>query len=202
MKKWHLILAAAAVLSLQAPVMPAEAADVAVPDDIFQWVQSTARQNYYFNKQQIKYGIDAQGNVDLNTLIVPTLRTYDDIQIRDVVTKRRWKMLSVKGYERLIGSAKYLKFNLKAQTVQIVEQDDLDDTFTSINQDLDPEPAVNYATLSEKDVDGCFYRAIIKYAQKHQDELIARTGAPLSKADAIALGKSQPDQGKHKHKKG
>ncbi|HBT80288.1 MAG: hypothetical protein II145_01490 [Selenomonas sp.] len=202
MKKWHLILAAAAVLSLQAPVMPAEAADVAVPDDIFQWVQSTARQNYYFNKQQIKYGIDAQGNVDLNTLIVPTLRTYDDIQIRDVVTKRRWKMLSVKGYERLIGSAKYLKFNLKAQTVQIVEQDDLDDTFTSINQDLDPEPAVNYATLSEKDVDGCFYRAIIKYAQKHQDELIARTGAPLSKADAIALGKAQPDQGKHKHKKG
>ncbi len=196
MKKWHLILAAAAVLSLQAPVMPAEAADVAVPDDIFQWVQSTARQNYYFNKQQIKYGIDAQGNVDLNTLIVPTLRTYDDIQIRDVVTKRRWKMLSVKGYERLIGSAKYLK------TVQIVEQDDLDDTFTSINQDLDPEPAVNYATLSEKDVDGCFYRAIIKYAQKHQDELIARTGAPLSKADAIALGKAQPDQGKHKHKKG
>ena len=172
------------------------------PDDIFQWVQSTARQNYYFNKQQIKYGIDAQGNVDLNTLIVPTLRTYDDIQIRDVVTKRRWKMLSVKGYERLIGSAKYLKFNLKAQTVQIVEQDDLDDTFTSINQDLDPEPAVNYATLSEKDVDGCFYRAIIKYAQKHQDELIARTGAPLSKADAIALGKAQPDQGKHKHKKG
>lgn len=202
MKKWHLILAAAAVLSLQAPVMPAEAADVAVPDDIFQWVQSTARQNYYFNKQQIKYGIDAQGNVDLNTLIVPTLRTYDDIQIRDVVTKRRWKMLSVKGYERLIGSAKYLKFNLKAQTVQIVEQDDLDDTFTSINQDLDPEPAVNYATLSEKDVDGCFYRAIIKYAQKHQDELIVRTGAPLSKADAIALGKAQPDQGKHKHKKG
>ena len=202
MKKWHLILAAAAVLSLQAPVMPAEAADVAVPDDIFQWVQSTARQNYYFNKQQIKYGIDAQGNVDLNTLIVPTLRTYDDIQIRDVVTKRRWKMLSVKGYERLSGSAKYLKFNLKAQTVQIVEQDDLDDTFTSINQDLDPEPAVNYATLSEKDVDGCFYRAIIKYAQKHQDELIARTGAPLSKADAIALGKAQPDQGKHKHKKG
>ena len=202
MKKWHLILAAAAVLSLQAPVMPAEAADVAVPDDIFQWVQSTARQNYYFNKQQIKYGIDAQGNVDLNTLIVPTLRTYDDIQIRDVVTKRRWKMLSVKGYERLIGSAKYLKFNLKAQTVQIVEQDDLDDTFTSINKDMDPEPAVNYATLSEKDVDGCFYRAIIKYAQKHQDELIERTGAPLSKADAIALGKAQPDQGKHKHKKG
>ena len=198
MKKWHLILAAAAVLSLQAPVMPAEAADVAVPDDIFQWVQSTARQNYYFNKQQIKYGIDAQGNVDLNTLIVPTLRTYDDIQIRDVVTKRRWKMLSVKGYERLIGSAKYLKF----KTVQIVEQDDLDDTFTSINQDLDPEPAVNYATLSEKDVDGCFYRAIIKYAQKHQDELIERTGAPLSKADVVALGKAQPDQGNHKHKKG
>ena len=202
MKKWHLILAAAAVLSLQAPVMPAEAADVAVPDDIFQWVQSTARQNYYFNKQQIKYGIDAQGNVDLNTLIVPTLRTYDDIQIRDVVTKRRWKMLSVQGYARLLGSAPYLTFNPTAQTVQSVEQDDLDDTFTSINQDLAPEPAVNYATLSEKDVDGCFYRAIIKYAQKHQDELIARTGAPLSKADAIALGKAQPDQGKHKHKKG
>ena len=51
-------------------------------------------------------------------------------------------------------------------------------------------------------MDGCFYRAIIKYAQKHQDELIERTGAPLSKADVVALGKAQPDQGNHKHKKG
>ena len=186
--RWGLGLLAAAALFLQAPAMPAaEAATVNVPENIFQWVQSTPRQNYFFNKQQIKYAIDAKGNVDLNTLIVPTLRTYDDIMVRDVVSKRRWKQLPVDKYGDLAGAAEYLRINLKAQTVQVVEHDDLDSTFTVINKDMDAETPINYATLSEKDVDGCFYRTIVQYAEKHQDELIERTGAPLSKADKKAL---------------
>ena len=209
MRKWRLVLTLAAALCLPvAGAQPAEAADVTVPEDVFQWVQSTSRQNYYFNKQQIKYAIGADGHVDLNTLIVPTLRTYDDVQIRDVVTKRRWKMLPMDGYDRLIGAAEYLKINLKASTVTVVEHDDLDDTFTVSTQDTSSIPPENYATLSEKDVDGCFYRAIIAYASAHREELIARTGATLSPADEKALkgeNTSAPKEqksGRHKHKKG
>lgn len=205
MRKWRLLLALAAMLCL--PVWGTQSAAAAtVPENIFQWVQSTSRQNYYFNKQQIKYAIGADGYVDLNTLIVPTLRTYDDVQIRDVVTKRRWKMLPMKGYDRLVGAAEYLKFNLKAQTVEVVEHDDLDDTFTAITKDTNSIPAESYATLSEKDVDGRFYRAILAYAEAHQQELIARTGAQLSKADAQLLkgekapAASQKQTGRHKKK--
>ncbi|MCI6159097.1 MAG: hypothetical protein SOV43_07600 [Selenomonadaceae bacterium] len=195
MRRWGLgvSILAAALLFVQAPAMPAEAADVQVPEDIFQWVQSTARQNYYFNKQQIKYAVDADGYIDLHTLIVPTLCTYDDVQVQDVVAKRRWKKLSMKGYDRLIGEANYLKFNLKAHTVQILEHDDLDNTFSTITKDTDYQP-VQYDVLSEKDVDGKFYRAIERYANTHRDEILANTmttGAKLRPADQKALAKAK-----------
>ena len=73
-----------------------------VPKNIYQWVQSTARQNYYFNRQQMCYAIK-NGKIDRNVLIVPTLRTYNDIQIEDVVAKRRWNMEPLDGYDRLAG---------------------------------------------------------------------------------------------------
>ena len=38
------------------------------------------------------------------------------------------------------------------------------------------------AELSEKDVDACFYRAIIEYAQKHAAELRARTERKAAEA--------------------
>ena len=56
-----------------------------IPKYIYEWVQSTARQGYYFNKEQIQYAVDAHGYIDLTKIVVPTLRIYDDIQIQDVV---------------------------------------------------------------------------------------------------------------------
>ncbi len=195
MRRWGLGagILVAVFLFAQPSAVPAEAADVQVPEDIFQWVQSTARQNYYFNKQQMKYAVDADGYMDLNTLIVPTLCTYDDIQIQDVVAKRRWNRLPMKGYDRLIGEANYMKFNLKAHTVQIIEHDDLDDTFTTLMKETD-YPVVQYDVLSEKSVDAKFYRAIEKYASTHQDAIIANTmttGAKLRPADQKALKKAK-----------
>lgn len=104
-------LMAAAALFTAVPAC--EAASIEVPENIFQWVQSTARQNYYFNKEQMCYAVKPNGEIDLGTLIVPTLRTFDDVQKQDVVDKRRWNMQSVKGYDDLVGSAEYLAIDLR-----------------------------------------------------------------------------------------
>lgn len=103
-------LMAAAALFTAVPAC--EAASIEVPENIFQWVQSTARQNYYFNKEQMCYAVKPNGEIDLGTLIVPTLRTFDDVQKQDVVDKRRWNMQSVKGYDDLV-LAEYLAIDLR-----------------------------------------------------------------------------------------
>lgn len=175
-----------AVLPLSA--VPALAEPPAVPEDIYQWVQSTARQNYYFNKQQMCYEIRADGTVDEHVLIVPTLRTYDDVQIQDVISKRRWKLEDLTGYDALAGAAEYLRIDLAAQTVTITEHDDLDGDWGVIREEKEPE-IVQLAELSEKDVDACFYRAIIKYAQKHAAELRARTEQKAAEAASEEKGK-------------
>ena len=94
-KRWGAVLAACAVLLMG--VRPADAAE-AIPKHIYEWVQSTARQGYYFNKEYIQYAADAHGYIDLTKILVPTLRVYDNIQIQDVVSKRRWRMLPLEGY--------------------------------------------------------------------------------------------------------
>ena len=163
-------LAAAAILGLE---HGAEAV-AAVPRNIYEWVQSTARAGYYFNKQQICYGVDEEGYIDLNRLIVPTVKVYDSVQIEDVVAKRRWRLMRMEGYDRLIGAADYLEFNLAENKVRITEHNDLDDTWSSLNSEKNFEP-IPLDSYGEKDVDGRFYRAILKYATEHRDEIIAHT---------------------------
>lgn len=187
MRIWRRRLAGAFAAGLLAvlsfAVTPACAEPQEVPEDIYQWVQSTARQNYYFNKQQMCYEIRADGTVDENILIVPTLRTYDDVQIQDVVSKRRWKLEDLTGYDALAGAAEYLKIDLAAQTVTITEHDDLDGDWGVISADKEPVE-VKLGELSEKDVDACFYRAIIQYAEKHAGELRARSEQKAREAAA------------------
>ena len=126
MKKFFIgLLTATLIFSANAVT---SAKEVEVPEDIYTWVQSTARGNYFFNTQQMNYGVNADGTIDLYTLNVPTICTYDDIQIQDVVQKRRWKMQSTEGYEILAGRADYLKFDFRNGTVQIVRRVDLDNT--------------------------------------------------------------------------
>ncbi len=109
------LMAAAAFFTA---VPACEAASIDVPENVFQWVQSTARQNYYFNKEQMCYAVNPNGEIDIGTLIVPTLRTFDDVQKQDVIDKRRWKMLSVKGYDDLVGWTGLVDFmeNVDAET--------------------------------------------------------------------------------------
>lgn len=161
-----------------------------LPEKTFHWVQSTARQNYYFNKEQMGYRVDEEGHIDLNHLLVPTVRTYDDVKIEDVRSKRRWNGLSLAGFGDLVGAAEYLDFDLQNNRVTVTRHDDLDSNFAVINTEQPSskeEGIIKLDELSDKDVEGKFYAAILKYAASHKDELIARSYGTLTHEDQLKL---------------
>ena len=177
-------LMAAAALFTAVPAC--EAASIDVPENVFQWVQSTARQNYYFNKEQMCYAVKPNGEIDIGTLIVPTLRTFDDVQKQDVIDKRRWKMLPMAGFDDLVGKAEYLRIDIARQTVTTVEQDYLDSTWSPLEQNMTAQET-ELSKLPEKSWDRSFYRAILDYAAKHADEIAAHTKGTLKPADKKKL---------------
>ncbi len=172
-RKWGAGILAAAMLWVAVPQAQAEET---ISEDIYQWVQSTSRQNYYFNKQHIYFGLDAKGQIDLNTLLVPVLKTYDQVQKEDVIAKRRWKMQKTEGYKDLAGAAQYLRFNLPANTVEIRKQDDLDSDWGVLDT-ANVNQVIDLTQLSEKGVKGKFYQAILGYSRMHLDEILERTEA-------------------------
>lgn len=195
-KRWGAgILAAAMIFMAQ----PQASADEVISPDIYQWVQSTSRQNYFFNKQQMYFGQDSKGILDTNIMLVPALKTYDQVQIQDVQAKRRWKMLPMDGYENLVGTAEYLRFDLAAGTVTVVKHEDLDNEWGVLSTITSADKTVKLADLSDKDVDGVFYRAILAYAYAHIDEMAART-EDVKKAKITDSTKKKLEELKKKHK--
>ena len=188
-KLWGAALLAGAVLLMG--VRPAAAEGI--PKNIYQWVQSTARQGYYFNKEQIQYAADAHGYIDLTKLVVPTLRIYDNIQIQDVVSKRRWRMLPLDGYGDLTGAAEYLLIDLRAGVVRVTAHEDLDSKWGALSREENAKE-FTLSSLSDKDVEKKFFDAIITYAAEHQEELIHRSRGILSDADRKALAKKEGAQ--------
>ena len=146
------------------------------------WVQSTPRGNYWFNYKHMGYKIREDGTLDLNTLMVPTVCIYDNIQIDDVKQKRRWRNLSLEGYERLAGRADYLKFDLKNGTVQVVERVDLDDTWAELGSDTSGEP-IELTKIPAKDLRYNFYRRILEWARQNNELIIGRSKGVLSEED-------------------
>ena len=195
-KRWGAVLAACAVLLMG--VRPADAAE-AIPKHIYEWVQCTARQGYYFNKEYIQYAADAHGYIDLTKILVPTLRVYDNIQIQDVVSKRRWRMLPLDGYGDLSGAAEYLLIDLRAGTVRVTAHEDLDSAWGTISREENAKE-FTLASLSEKDVEKKFFNAIISYAAAHQEELIRRSKGILSDADRKILAERQEKAAKEQKK--
>ena len=153
-----------------------------VPEDIYTWVQSTDRANYYFNHQQINYEVSEDGIINLNILLVPTVCMYDEIQIEDVVSKRRWKMQSVRGYDKLVGRADYLVFDLVEGTVQVAERVELDEKWGTLSSDKSGQP-VKLSELKTNSVECRFYRSILKWAKKHNQEIIAHSWGSLTAKD-------------------
>jgi len=195
-KRWGAVLAACAVLLMG--VRSADAAE-AIPKNIYEWVQSTARQGYYFNKEYIQYAADAHGYIDLTKILVPTLRVYDNIQIQDVVSKRRWRMLPLDGYGDLSGAAEYLLIDLRAGTVRVTAHEDLDSAWGTISREENAKE-FTLASLSDKDVEKKFFNAIISYAAAHQEELIRRSKGILSDADRKILAERQEKAAKEQKK--
>lgn len=162
-----------------------------VPTEIYMWVQSTPRANYWFNYKHMGYRIRPDGTLDLNTLMVPTVCMYDNVQIEDVIQKRRWRKLSTRGYDRLAGRADYLKFDLPNETVQVVERVDLDDTWAELDKDTSGEP-LDLRNLPSKDVRYNFYRTILEWARTHNEEIIRRSKGTLSEEDAALKPNEMP----------
>ena len=169
--RWGAGLLAAALIFTATPQAQA---DEVISSDIYVWVQSTSRQNYFFNKQHMYFGQTDKGILDANIILVPSLRTYDQVQIQDVIAKRRWKMQSTEGYNDLVGTAEYLRIDLAAGTVTVTKHMDLDSDWGVLETVTTPR-TIKLADLSEKGVEGVFYRTIINYAYKHVDEIAART---------------------------
>ena len=190
MKKFFIGMATAMLVIFQSPVTFATP-EVEIPEMVYKWVQSTPRGNYYFNYQVMGYKIRPDDTLDLDILEVPTLVTYDNIQIEDVTQKRRWRGKSIRGYNDLIGRADYLEFNLKEETVKIVRRADLDHTFTELDSDISDEE-ITLAELSEQDISCKNYREILKWAQDNNDWIIQRSRGKLSARDSRISPKNYP----------
>ena len=182
-KRWGAAFLLCAVLFMGA--RPTSAAEE-IPKHIYEWVQSTARQSYYFNKEHIRYAVDAHGYIDLTKIIVPTLRIYDEVQIQDVVSKRRWRMMPLDGYSDLAGAAEYLKIDLSEGIVHVTVHEDLDSEWGTLSREENAKE-ITLAALSDKDVEKKFFDAIISYALGHQEEVIRRSRGILSEADRAML---------------
>ena len=83
-------------------------------------------------------------------------------------------------------SADYLAIDLRDHTMKVTKHDDLDSTWSALDSTVDAA-TIDMKKLSGKDVDSKFCNAVLQYAAKHQDELIARTKGKLSAADAKIL---------------
>ena len=155
-----------------------------VPENIFRWVQSSARTNYYFNRQQICFDVHEDGTIDTDNLIVPVLKTFDDVMINDVVSKRRWNG------KNLVGVSEYLTINLPEKKVSVNEVNYLDSTWTSLAVERS-EAEISLGDLSEKSLDARFYDRIIDFALRNQLVLADRTKGDLEASVREKLAAAQ-----------
>lgn len=189
MKKFLIGVLAATAVFFQSPVTFAR--EVVIDENVYKWSQSTPRGNYYFNFNAMGYRINADDTLDLNILEVPTICTYDNIQIDDVIQKRRWRGQSTRGYNNLIGRADYLEFDLVKETVKIVRRADLDHTFTELDGE-DTNEEIILAELSDQEISCKFYRKILKWAQENNEWIIQRSRGKLSKKDSKISRQNYP----------
>lgn len=183
-----------------ATLAPAEAAVVeVVPETIYEWVQSSARVNYFFNRQEIQYEVDDKGIINLQVLLVPILKTYDAVQIEDVLDKRRWRDMTTDGFEDLAGEANYVRIDLEKQQVMVKEIHLLDSRLWALEKTA-PAEVLQLSELTPQNLHRVFYQKIMEYAAKHQTELIERSKGTLSEEDQKRLEKERKEREKQLEK--
>lgn len=161
-----------------------------VPENIFRWVQSSSRTNYYFNRQQICFDVHEDGTIDTDNLIVPVLKTFDDVMINDVVSKRRWNGKNLQGFDDFVGVSEYLTINLPEKKVSVNEVNYLDSTWTTLAVERS-EAEISLGDLSEKSLDARFYDRIIDFALRNQLVLADRTQGDLEASVREKLAAAQ-----------
>ena len=161
-----------------------------VPENIFRWVQSSARTNYYFNRQQICFDVHEDGTIDTDNLIVPVLKTFDDVMINDVVSKRRWNGKNLQGFDDFVGVSEYLTINLPEKKVSVNEVNYLDSTWTTLAVERS-EAEISLEELSDKSLDARFYDRIIDFALRNQLVLADRTKGDLEASVREKLAAAQ-----------
>lgn len=197
-KNWMCAFALAAALNFS----NAEAAYTPpkVPEDIFQWVQSSERMNYFFNKQEMCYAVDSKGHANLDVLIVPVIKTYDHVQIEDVLMKRSWRMESTDGFGKLAGEANYLRIQIPTGVVTITAVELIDSNFWTLER-TEPGTKVVISDLTAKSRDGIFYRAILDYEKDHRREVLAHTKGTLPEDEMERFEKEEKRHEKEKKKR-
>ncbi len=197
-KQWICALTLAAALNFgtaEATYTPPK-----VPEDIFQWVQSSERMNYFFNKQEMSYGVDTMGHVNLDVLVVPVIKTYDHVQIEDVRMKRSWRMESTDALRDLAGEANYLTINIPRGVVTLDAVDLIDSHFWTVEHS-EPKKEVAIADLTEKSRDGIFYRAILDYEKDHRTEILSHTKGKLTEEEQERFEKEEKHHAKEMKKR-
>ena len=187
-RKWMCALALAAALNFstaEATYTPPK-----VPEDIYEWVQSSERMNYFFNKKEISYGVDSKGHADLDTLIVPVIKTYDHVQIEDVRMKRSWRMESTDALDDLAGEANYLTINIPRGVVTVDAVELIDSKFWTVERS-EPKKEIVIADLTEKSRDGIFYRAILAYEKDHRRDILSHTKGTLTEEEQERFEKEE-----------
>lgn len=168
----------------------AEAAAPVVPETVYEWVQSSPRMNYFFNKEQIKFAVRDDGSVDINTLVVPVLKTYDPVKIDDVVEKRRWRLEPVDHLSDLAGEADYVTISVASHTVTVSRVELLDSHFSTLER-LEPDEKIDLLTLSPQNLDSRFYNGIIAWSGRHGVEIGERTRGTLTHDDKKHLEETE-----------
>lgn len=187
MKRYLFILVLSLMTVISFPINNSFAATEPLSEEVFQWVQATPRSSYYFNKDAMTYEIGADGYVDTNILIVPTVRLFDNMQIQDVIMKRQWRNLSTYRFDELSGVAEYLRINIKDKTVEYTECVYLDQGYNSLYVNYE-RPTQDMNTMSVKDVDYNFYQAILDYEKEHRKELLTKIIDQVKPEDLKAAG--------------
>lgn len=187
MKRYLFILVLSLMTVISFPINNSFAATEPLSEEVFQWVQATPRSSYYFNKDAMTYEIGADGYVDTNILIAPTVRLFDNMQIQDVIMKRQWRNLSTYRFDELSGVAEYLRINIKDKTVEYTECVYLDQGYNSLYVNYE-RPTQNMNTMSVKDVDYNFYQVILDYEKEHRKELLTKIIDQVKPEDLKAAG--------------
>lgn len=169
-----------------------------VPMDIYEWIQASPRTSYYFNKKYICYQTNSDGTVDVNLLRIPILRTYDCIQVADIIAKRRWHQQEWKNLDKLLAAeANNVTIDCEKRTVTIRDSILLTETFGHIYN----EPSgrvIELDKLSEQSLERRFFESILQYAYDNPDKLIANTKGFLTKGDQKKLAEAKKAENKRR----